>query len=457
MNPTNRHVFLICLLMGFFVVSAASALDIANPGFEEGWEGWTDGDPSGSGTAISGKANNGEKSVKLTEKSTYAAQVVAVQPNTNYRLSAVVLGAGNLGAKVGAEIFFEQTPKKSKKWRELTVTFNSGDFSAVTIFGGHAGSDGQFDDFKLDAADGEAVEKSKRVIPTSAGGYGLSPDLPPGKNFDLLDWYLNTPADDDNNGISDRYSEVELANGATDERYFFTAEDGGMVFRATIAGAKTSKNTRFTRTELREMLRRGDKSISTKGEGGDPGKNNWVFSSAPESAQKKAGGVDGTLRATLAVNHVTITGDNRDIGQVVIGQIHAGKDEPARLYYQKFPDSKRGSLYLAHEPSGGDDVFIDILGRKTTKPEDPEDGIALDEKFSYEIRAEGNFLKVTINQKDKILAQETVDMSASGYDVANDYMYFKAGVYNQNKSGDPEDYVQATFYVLENSHNGYDY
>ncbi len=134
MNPINRPVFLIFLLIGFFMISAARAIDIANPGFEEGWEGWTDGDPSGSGTAISGKANSGEKSVKLTEKSTYAAQVVAVQPNTNYRLNAFVLGAGNLGAKVGAEIFFEQTPKKSKKWRELTVTFNSGDFSDYMYF-----------------------------------------------------------------------------------------------------------------------------------------------------------------------------------------------------------------------------------------------------------------------------------------------------------------------------------
>ena len=46
-----------------------------------------------------------------------------------------------------------------------------------------------------------------------------------------------------------------------------------------IGGARTSKNTQFTRTELREMLRRGNTSISTKGEGGSPGGNNWVFSS----------------------------------------------------------------------------------------------------------------------------------------------------------------------------------
>ena len=64
---------------------------------------------------------------------------------------------------------------------------------------------------------------------------------------------------------------------------------------------------------------------------------------------------------------------------------------------------------------------------------------------------------MTISQNDKVLVQKTIDMSASGYDVANDYMYFKAGVYNQNRSGDPEDYVQATFYELENIHAGYDF
>jgi poly(beta-D-mannuronate) lyase len=48
-------------------------------------------------------------------------------------------------------------------------------------------------------------------------------------------------------------------------------------------------------------------------------------------------------------------------------------------------------------------------------------------------------------------------MTNSGYDVEKDYMYFKAGVYNQNDSGDPQDYDQATFYSLENKHTGYDF
>lgn len=431
---------------------------IANPGFEQGWSGWTDGGPGGSGTAISGDANTGVKSVKLSAKSTYVAQVIQVSPNTAYRLQAFVRGGGNLGVKVGAEIFFEQQSPDGSNWNQLRVKFNSDKYSAVTIFGGFAGVEGRFDDFSLTAvseADQGSGESSIKFLSSSGGGYGLSPDLPPGQNFDLADWYLNTPDDADNNDISDRLSERDLVKGFTDPRYFYTAPDGGMVMRSTIAGAKTSKNTRFVRTELREMLRRGDRSIKTKLDNASPNKNNWVFSTAPARSQRAAGGVDGTLRATLAVNHVTKTGQAGQVGRVVIGQIHAHKDEPIRLYYRKLPGHARGSVYAAHEISQGDDIYVDLIGSRSSSAQDPEDGIALDETFSYVIEARGHRLRVRITQGKKVRAEHSFDMTNSGYDVAKDYMYFKAGVYNQNNSGDAQDYVQATFYKLENEHGGY--
>jgi poly(beta-D-mannuronate) lyase len=37
-----------------------------------------------------------------------------------------------------------------------------------------------------------------------------------------------------------------------------------------------------------------------------------------------------------------------------------------------------------------------------------------------------------------------------GYDDL--YLYYKAGVYNQNNTGDSTDYVQATFYSLTHTH-----
>jgi len=450
MSSKGRLIVGLCL---FLTALGAAATEIVNPGFEEGWNGWTDTDPGGSGTALSDVAHSGSQSVKLTEKGAFVAQTVPLESNTTYRLSAYIRGPGSIGAKVGAEMYFEQQPKKSKKWQEVVVTFQSGTATSASVFVSGGGLEVRFDDFSLEVVGADKVDTSARIISSRAGGYGLSPDLPPGRNFDLLGWYLNTPADQDKNGISDRFSEVELAKGAEDERYFYTASDGGMVFRATVAGAKTSKNTRFTRTELREMLRRGNTGIRTKNDDQSPNKNNWVLSSAPAKAVRAAGGVDGKLRATLAINHVTQSGSRGDVGRVIIGQIHAAKDEPVRLYYRKLPGNSRGSIYVAHEISGGDDIFFDLIGSRSNDASNPAEGFALNEKFSYEIEVKGNSLQVKIFQNETLRAEQLIDISNSGYDVAKEYMYFKAGVYNQNNSGDADDYAQATFYELEASHD----
>ena len=74
------------------------------------------------------------------------------------------------------------------------------------------------------------------------------------------------------------------------------------------------------------------------------------------------GGRNGVLRATLAVNHVTETGERNQVGRVIIGQIHAEGDEPARLYYRKFPENERGFIYLAHEIRESDDIYFPVLG-----------------------------------------------------------------------------------------------
>jgi poly(beta-D-mannuronate) lyase len=81
--------------------------------------------------------------------------------------------------------------------------------------------------------------------------------------------------------------------------------------------------------------------------------------------------------------------------------------------------------------------------------------IALNEEFSYIIDANGNFLDVEILQGGNLVAETTIDMSASGYDVSDDFMYFKAGVYHVNNDADPEQAAQITFYQLENNHDGY--
>ncbi len=315
---------------------------------------------------------------------------------------------------------------------------------------------------------GEEVDAPAQPVLTERRGqgmFGLDPNKAPGANFDLTGWYVTTPADDDGNDRADSVYENELAAGWVDDRYFFTdPATGGMVFRSTPAGAKTSANTNYTRTELRGMLRAGDYSIETRIDGGYPNLNNWVFSSAPESAQAAAGGVDGVMRATLAVNQVTRQGRDYQVGRVIIGQIHAKDDEPIRLYYRKLPQNKYGSIYYAHEPATGREQWVELIGTRADFAPNPDDGIALDEVFSYEIEVTGEpegdqiipMLHVKIIRDDGTeVVAEPLDMRDSGFSIEDEFMFFKAGAYSQNNSSpDPErDFDRVTFFALDYSHD----
>ncbi|MEN7344088.1 MAG: polysaccharide lyase family 7 protein [Pseudomonadota bacterium] len=293
----------------------------------------------------------------------------------------------------------------------------------------------------------------------TAADFGLDPSQPPGSNFELRSWKLNTPGDLDGNGLSDTASEIDLDSGFTDQ-YFYTASDGGMVFRSTIAGVTTSANSQFTRSELREMLRRGNSGVSTRG----VNRNNWLLGYQPDPGLP-IGGRNGVLRGTLAVNHVTETGSRSQVGRVIIGQIHAESDEPIRLYYRKYPENERGFVYFAHEIRNADDLYFSVLGpinddpdRAPTDDTNPENGIALGEIFSYEITQRGSRIDVVLRRGDQsgpIIGHQFVDMRvvSSGYDVVEEWMYFKAGAYSQNNTGDGDDFDQVTFYALENTHD----
>lgn len=273
--------------------------------------------------------------------------------------------------------------------------------------------------------------------------------LSPAKNFDLTTWNISIP-ENNGSGVATTISVLSLNKDYQNENYFYTAEDSGMVFKCFVDGFKTSTNTSYTRTELREMLRGYVTGIPTQG----VNKNNWVFGAAPSSDKNAAAGFDGEMNATLAVNYVTTTGNSSQIGRVIVGQIHANDDEPIRLYYRKLPNNELGSIYFAHEPRDGfgNEQWVDMIGSRSSSATNPTDGIALNEKFSYKIKTVNNLLTVTISRSGKTDVTKTVDMSNSGYDVGGQYMYFKAGVYNQNNTGNADDYVQATFYKLEKSH-----
>ena len=108
---------------------------------------------------------------------------------------------------------------------------------------------------------------------------------------------------------------------------------------------------------------------------------------------------------------------------------------------------------MTHEPRTGAEQWIDdLIGPRSNSASDPIDGIALNERFSYVINVVGNTLTFTLSREGKSDIVRTVDMTNSGFDESGQYMYFKAGLYHANNSGDEDDYAQVTFYKLEKSH-----
>ena len=317
-------------------------------------------------------------------------------------------------------------------------------FVRITGFGNNENNDNaivEVDVFNCAEGDGE-------ISSTTTDSIGI----------DLQDWYLSIPTDDDNSGTADNISESRLANGFTHSEYFYVSKDGALVMRSPTVGFKTSTNTNYVRVELREMLRRGNTDISTQG----VNKNNWVLSSATQSNQDKSGGVDGRLHVSMSVNQVTTTGENYQIGRVIIGQIHANDDEPVRLYYRKLPNNNLGSIYFAHERranvSDGTDkeeIWIEMIGSRESNAPNPTDGIALNERFSYTIDTQGNTLNVTISRDGKSDVTRSVNMENSGYDEEDQYLYFKVGVYHVNNSAEEGESAVASFYAIDNEHEGY--
>jgi len=346
---------------------------------------------------------------------------------------------------------------------------NTGQLSGVTAFDYETPLDANEDNiynltFRAEDGQGGSTEMDVTVTVNDirdAFEFGLQAGVPPSENFELIDWRLDFPLNSagELTGQQDAPSEQELDAGFTHPLYFRTAEDGGMVMRAPVIGATTSSGVRFTRTEFREMLRRGDTSIRTNTNSTTerPNLNNWAFSSQPLDAQEEAGGVDGTLRVTMSVNAVTSTGQDNQVGRLIIGQIHGRNDEPLRLYYRKLPGNTHGSIYACHEIRDGDDITFNIIGSIDDDQPNPTNGFLLGEIFTYEITARGNFIDVTIIQNGEVVGETTVDQSQSGYDIGAEYMYFKAGVYHVNNTADPSEFAEATIYELENSHIGYDF
>jgi poly(beta-D-mannuronate) lyase len=245
----------------------------------------------------------------------------------------------------------------------------------------------------------------------------LNPDATPDDNFDLSHWKLTLPS-------GREIQAAELNDGYTLAGTFFTdPASGGMVFRCPNI-ASTTANSSFSRTELREMLAPAGRA--------DADENNWTTADG------------GHLTARLMVDRVSTTGSDSKVGRVIVGQIHGPSTEVIRLYYDKKPDEARGRIYAGLDSIDNVNSWSpDIVSNMDDR------GISLGERFTYQIRLSGRNLTVIVEPKSggRFVYTKTID---AGYVGKN--LYFKAGVYNQNNTGDAEDYAQATFFRLEHTH-----
>jgi hypothetical protein len=247
------------------------------------------------------------------------------------------------------------------------------------------------------------------------------------------------------------------ATGAEHENFFYTENDGEkdwVVYKTPNAG-NTHGTSNNTRTELAQAKK-------------------W------HPTTKKA-----KLTATLKVMNVSATGDARVAASysVVVGQIHSAdghENEPLKIYYKKFPGHEKGSVFWNYEiNTAGDDNagrwdyslpiwgydFAVVGAEPNTYPEEPEDGIALGEEFSYDIEvkdgvmtlkfmSEGHETKTfTKNLIESEFTKKTdmpeqvqklfLPIGQDGVERATAYtdegLFFKQGCYNQTNGKDPKD------------------
>lgn len=251
-------------------------------------------------------------------------------------------------------------------------------------------------------------------------------------------------------------SNAGFANNLEHKDFFYTKNDGKknwVVYKTPNAG-DTHGTSNNTRTELAQAKK-------------------WY----PKTADDK-------LTATLKVMNVSTSGDARVAASysVVIGQIHSAdghENEPLKIFYKKFPGHTKGSVFWHYEiNTAGDDNsgrwdyssavwghdFSVVGTEKNTYPEEPKDGIALGEEFSYEIEVKDGIMNLKFTSeghetksfsKNLIESEYTttadipeqtqalfVPIGQDGVERKNAYadegLFFKLGCYNQTNGKSPD-------------------
>ncbi|WP_328473787.1 polysaccharide lyase family 7 protein [Actinoplanes sp. NBC_00393] len=227
----------------------------------------------------------------------------------------------------------------------------------------------------------------------------LDPSLPPGGNFDLSVWSLQLPSGSP--GKPDTISPSRLEGGYTNSSFFWTDKnDGSMTFWAPEKGV-TTPNSKYARSELREMNPNG--SVA-----------DWTLAG------------NHTLSAQLRVVSVT---KNVAVGQVKLGTGGTSTKPLAELYYRP-----NGDIFFGTQNSP------DASGQTLHKV----GNVALGVKWTYVLNVTGSRLNLTVNG------------TRTSYPIPSAFnpyrQYFKAGSYNQSSSESTTNGAKVKFYGLTVQH-----
>ena len=227
----------------------------------------------------------------------------------------------------------------------------------------------------------------------------LNPSLPPGSNFDLSAWKLQT-LDTNNNFVE--ISGTQIKAGYSSSFFYTNTQDGSMIFKVPGNGATTSGTT-YPRVELRQM---------TKGA-------NWALADTAQHylyAQCKV----------ITVAHAK--------PQIVIGQIH-GSENNSELLKLRWTGDQQGQCYIEARFQSND-------SSRTEYGVTLANSMSLGDLITYTITMKKGKITVTVNGKSGSESYTTY------YYGTSDSYYFKAGDYFQYSSSDSTIYGLTQFYKI---------
>lgn len=251
--------------------------------------------------------------------------------------------------------------------------------------------------------------------------------------IDLTHWKVTTPAGDGKKPLE--VSPPEIFNYATDERllpYMYNdSSRGALVFHAYPSKA-TTRNTKYSRSELREQMVSGENNV------------NWTFVQG------------GNLKVKMAMDAVSRDDDGK-YHRVIITQIHGrltneqrdliGEDDNnappiLKIYWQngkirvktkELKNLNASSEEILHEDAWGDDKGFNF---------EQEVGF---KKFTLEVKvSDGEMVIVLNNQEYKVYD----DIHIKKWGVFENY--FKVGNYLQTR--DEDAFAKVRVYDIEVSH-----